>query len=388
MDSKFSAKNKRIISARAGYQCSYPNCGRVLIGPDIGTAGYVIIGDVAHIYPAADQGPRSIYHNPDIAISDIRNGIFLCKDHHKLIDSQQGKHYPPATLLNYRSFHERTIQFHLRELPSPLGWIDEITINNWPLSKGKQTITFSKNTLLYGTNGSGKTALIEFLAGAFSRDSLMRWQHSHFDYELQYKSPYSHTARIKSDSKTITYELDGVHSPINPHYIKVLKVTKPKGLHHSENDFVGISKYFNIEFPIFQALMQDNSLNKNSATTQGLTIEGSDETGYDLFADVGNKTLQAYSSMSHGEKVRIITDIAIMISAYYSNYFHVMLLLANIDLNILDKPMLEKYTTFLQSDNITFQTIIELPEKSDLNWMGWTAAKFSGAKHDIIIYQV
>ena len=86
----FSSKTKRIIAGRAGYQCSFPGCGKVLIGPGKENNEIICIGECAHIFSAADGGPRGKDFLTDEKIRSAENGIYLCSDHHKIIDSNAG----------------------------------------------------------------------------------------------------------------------------------------------------------------------------------------------------------------------------------------------------------------------------------------------------------
>ena len=51
---EFSAKTKRDLAARAGYVCSFPECGRPTSGPSAETPdASVNLGEVCHIAAAA-----------------------------------------------------------------------------------------------------------------------------------------------------------------------------------------------------------------------------------------------------------------------------------------------------------------------------------------------
>lgn len=54
---EFTAKVKEVIAQRAGYRCCFPGCGRLLVGPDSDPHKSVNIGECAHIYAAAEDGP-------------------------------------------------------------------------------------------------------------------------------------------------------------------------------------------------------------------------------------------------------------------------------------------------------------------------------------------
>ena len=82
---EFSSKTKKDIAARAGYRCSFTDCNAFLIGPNGDTS--IELGECAHIYSAAGQGPRGQANLSEEAIKSTEHGIYLCHEHYKLIDS-------------------------------------------------------------------------------------------------------------------------------------------------------------------------------------------------------------------------------------------------------------------------------------------------------------
>ena len=87
MRAEFTQKTKDILAARVAYRCSYPGCSRLTIGPGHENEEAVArTGEAAHIYAASENGPRP---NPSLTLeqrSAITNGIWLCKNHARLID--------------------------------------------------------------------------------------------------------------------------------------------------------------------------------------------------------------------------------------------------------------------------------------------------------------
>lgn len=107
---EFTTKVKEVIAQRAGYRCCFPGCGRLLVGPDSDPHKSVNIGECAHIYAAAEDGPRGRGSLTDAELTSSENGLFLCHAHHKMID-RPGSHtkYPSSLLLYYKVMHEHEI---------------------------------------------------------------------------------------------------------------------------------------------------------------------------------------------------------------------------------------------------------------------------------------
>jgi hypothetical protein len=81
----FLAATKRLIAARSGYLCAFPNCFAPTVGPaDDGTS--INLGEAAHITAAQPNGPR---YDPSMTPEerrDAENGIWMCRTHAALID--------------------------------------------------------------------------------------------------------------------------------------------------------------------------------------------------------------------------------------------------------------------------------------------------------------
>lgn len=78
---------KRTLAHRAGYRCSNPSCLASTAAGQERAGGLVNLGVAAHITSAAPNGPR---YDPDLTPEkrrDIANGLWLCQNCAKLIDS-------------------------------------------------------------------------------------------------------------------------------------------------------------------------------------------------------------------------------------------------------------------------------------------------------------
>lgn len=84
----FSPSVKRTLAERVGWKCSYPGCNQTTVGPDSSdTNSRINNGIAAHITAAAPGGPR---YDPSLTPeqrSSIDNGIWMCRSHGALIDS-------------------------------------------------------------------------------------------------------------------------------------------------------------------------------------------------------------------------------------------------------------------------------------------------------------
>jgi hypothetical protein len=80
------------IAKRAGWLCSYPNCRRYTVGAAEGSdSDEINIGTAAHICAAAPLGPRYDPLMTSAERKSVKNGIWMCRDHGKAIDSKDSE---------------------------------------------------------------------------------------------------------------------------------------------------------------------------------------------------------------------------------------------------------------------------------------------------------
>ena len=83
----FSRSTVLKIAKRAGWLCSFPSCRTPTVGATEDGNGEINIGTAAHICAAAPGGPRYDEKMSTDERSSPDNGIWLCRDHGKAIDS-------------------------------------------------------------------------------------------------------------------------------------------------------------------------------------------------------------------------------------------------------------------------------------------------------------
>ncbi|MDQ4045098.1 MAG: RES domain-containing protein, partial [Chloroflexota bacterium] len=100
----------KILWGFAAGRCSFPNCARMCIeAPGVVGDEHAIIGDIAHIYPHAQRGPRHEATLPEeIDLNSYDNWVLLCAVHHRLVDAQPSEH-DVAFLIRAKRDHERWV---------------------------------------------------------------------------------------------------------------------------------------------------------------------------------------------------------------------------------------------------------------------------------------
>jgi hypothetical protein len=105
-----SVKDK--LAARAGHACSYPGCEAPTSGPsNEGPLAKTNTGDAAHI-AAASGGPGARRVVPKMTpdqLGSIENGIWLCKQHHKIVDTDEVR-FTISVLKDMKALAEKRAQ--------------------------------------------------------------------------------------------------------------------------------------------------------------------------------------------------------------------------------------------------------------------------------------
>src|SRR5688500_16761352 len=97
---EFSAKDKQTLGQRVGFLCSNPDCQAKTAGPQDAGPGAINLGVAAHITAASAGGPR---FDGSISAAERRrpsNGLWLCQNCGKLVDSDP--RFTPELLRSWR----------------------------------------------------------------------------------------------------------------------------------------------------------------------------------------------------------------------------------------------------------------------------------------------
>ena len=97
---EFTAGTKAVLAGRAGYECSHPECEVITIGPGDKNDQISSIGEAAHIYSASVNGPRGQNGLLEEDLRSVSNGIWLCKNHARLVDVNSGEGFTASELVS------------------------------------------------------------------------------------------------------------------------------------------------------------------------------------------------------------------------------------------------------------------------------------------------
>lgn len=114
MRDDFSQNTRDLLANRVGWKCSNPKCRRITRGAGENKEKFVNIGVAAHISAATNGGPRFDKDMTSEERKSYNNGIWLCQNCAKLIDSDIEK-YSVKLLNDWKAEAEQIASEELEE---------------------------------------------------------------------------------------------------------------------------------------------------------------------------------------------------------------------------------------------------------------------------------
>lgn len=387
---EFSPQIKEIISKRAGFKCSFPNCNKTLIGPGVNNDQTINIGECAHIFSAAENGPRTDGGLDEIELKRPENGIYLCRTHHKIVDRKaKDNKYTSDLLTRYKTRHEFQISAELGEYMYPFNWINKIKISGTNL-ENVLSINLGKVTLLTGSNGTGKSTVIEILDSTFEQRILPRWNKPDikFSTEIKIDNPVLSKFTSKIRHNYLHYSINDLVQPFVPYDFFVLNLSDTN--EKAEDDLKYIASHFGKDRAFLKSMLLTTGI-KHGLRTKSIELKEKRKIPYPvekLYVDIGNNRTQSFKSCSSTEQNSVILDIAISIATEVAKFKSVLFLVDWTKTNNFSDGNIEKYLNYLQSSNAHFQTVFASHnERPNLDWSGWAIAKFIKEEENIMVIQ-
>jgi energy-coupling factor transporter ATP-binding protein EcfA2 len=367
----FSNHDKQILAKRAGYHCSI--CNVLTIGPsEDGDKKVVTTGDAAHI---VGEKPTSKRHNAkwnEEQLNHIDNGIWLCALHHRKIDGDETQH-SVTQLKEIKKNHLKRVTLLQDGIVTNNGLVINLKVSNiGPLDKAE--FDFGNITLIKGSNGSGKTLICELLASMSNPKYLQRWQDKDSDLgNSEFEINYFHTKEmilrtIIDRAGNLTSFIDNREVPQHISPIKCIYLYKafkaPKGFR--KDIFIKhLAEYFNLNSAQFYQLI-------------GLIGKSKKVFCNDIYFTETNEFMVkmspkqhdfSYNQLSSGEQQRVILEIALRLSDFYSLYRPTLLIIERNAVDIIDDTGISKLLNELKELAPNYQFIFtahNLPDNLDL----------------------
>lgn len=172
---EFTQKTVLQIAKRAGWLCSLPSCRTPTVGATADGQGEINIGTAAHICAASPGGPRYDEKMSEDERSSAANGIWMCRDHGKAIDSDV-KHFTAPLLHEWKKKAEleswqRVLRNELTRVPTATVDVDLVVRLR---AAAEQDLGVFRRTAKWPSTSVALTLEVEGLDAPISTDALAR----------------------------------------------------------------------------------------------------------------------------------------------------------------------------------------------------------------------
>ena len=319
--------------------------------------------------------------------------MWLCGTHGILIDTNRGDKFPAPHLLNWKRLQEARISQEQGGVKSDFRWLHEIRLHNNFIFKPDTRLTIGKATLLWGDNGTGKTAICDWLAATNQARVLDKWSdeiaaRGPLRYTVILYDPLEHAIKVCCDKKSISYTEDGNYKPIVTLPFKIISINLLSGHLLSEiGDLEYVARSLRTDVADLKNFISllGRELSHSVSNVRIVTAENPDENGEEIQADVEGTSSGLFLRMlSWSELARVVIELGMAMAQFYS-LLRPTLLILDFGRYSFDDKWIERYARFLLSDEIKFQCLIEFADKRGVDWAGWTLAEFRGEPPDVIL---
>jgi hypothetical protein len=299
------------------------------------------------------------------------------------VDNNRGVSFSPETLLSYKALHEARVTREALGLYPPIGWIHVLDLGENPLFKPDQKVRFAKLNLLLGSIATGKTALSEWVAGAFDCSYLDRWRtprSAKLQYRLSYLSPVTVVVDVETaGAEPIKYRLDGVAVPLNPIGLRVFRLGSLR-FKDGADDLTLLAEALQLPTHVVRNLTDQVHSFPHATVHNPRFVE--EDGGVTLYADLdGTVPDLSLQQLSGREMERVFLEFATAVARVAGRYAPTLLILDGCP-SVQFAGVFDLYAHHLLAPGNCFQTIMCTPDQNlDLNVLrqnGWEVIQTVG----------
>lgn len=165
----YSSRTIKILFGMSYNECAHADCTNRIIKDETPYSEALVVGQIAHIYAASDNGPRGKPDLTDKEKNHSDNLLLLCPTHHRVVDGQH-ETFPAVMLLKWKSAHQRKLQESLGATIKDVGFAEleiaaKAQMNKTP-SQTDSSLTHISPDHKIAKNGLGATSAMVLRMGA------------------------------------------------------------------------------------------------------------------------------------------------------------------------------------------------------------------------------
>ncbi len=390
----FSNGVKRTLAERNGFRCSFPGCDSATIGPGATPQDVISTGVAAHIHSASPGGPRGQATLAPQDLHSIRNALWLCANHARVVDAKRGAEFPATLLHSFKTAHEARIAFEQRGVSFKFGWLQSLVVQESPLFTPGSRLDFGRTTIIVGRNASGKTALCEWLAGCTEISFLKRWspigkkrKRTQVRYEALNPLPLAWTVRIY-EKNNIQFDVDGLATPrLNVPFVFIHAPERPYRRNPEDETISAyLARWLRIDVALVHNIVRSLATRGGHHIHNPHFVKQNDQEA--LLVDVdGTRPGLDFHDLSDTEQIRVVIEMAVELARFEAERQPTILLVDC--MARFDCRHFQDYADFIAAQTRQFQAVVTavvedtLPAVSPLD--GLHVARLRGNVADVTI---
>lgn len=392
---EFSSRTKLVVAQRCAYRCCFPGCERPTVSPDARSERSTVTGQAAHIFSAAPGGPRGQGGLSEEELRSAQNAIWLCSDHAAFVDKYRGEGFSPEVLLSYKDLREAQVAREQCGLGPTIGWFHELCIRSSPVFMQDSKIRLGKVTIIVGNNGSGKTAVTEWLASLADPSALGRWSCPHGDHlvlEVSYFDPVAQRLRIEVPGRgLVRYFLRDEEVPFLPFKLGLVRLPHYSldGIGRSdENELALIGDVLQMHTSTVRNLVPHVN-RRNEGWIRDLEIHDMGRSSRVCALHEGEMSPLSVTEMSDAQRAKLLVELCVAAARFSSRNVPTILMIDG-GTAVFDSANFGRYVDYLMSAEHHFQTVImrvREPPRRHTAWSGWEFVRLSGSVADVSVDQ-
>lgn len=266
------------------------------------------------------------------------------------------------------------------------GFVKEISMKNLGRISDEQKISFSKNTIIYGGNGTGKSLISDFIGHIGGNNKIEKWinkrnEGNNFVEVITKDVNYRFSIREENINFYINDQSvpDLFDSPIH--------VFNPEGIisyEESKEILEQFATYFNLSEYQFCKLINTIRDKRKFFVNDIRIVEGDIEIKEDSHP---NSHFLSYFSLGGGMKSIVLIEIALQLSLIISNSRPSIFIFDRTIFGSLDKSGLNNLIDTIRESNLSIQTIFFLLRKEINNSLGFTEWELIENEHEKIVFE-
>jgi hypothetical protein len=244
-----------------------------------------------------------------------------------------------------------------------------MSIDQAPVFRTPLEIEFGKVTVLHGDNGSGKTALCDWLQGISDPSALSRWvpggRTGNLSFEVTYLDPFQQKLRVRVQSADeIEYFVNGEPVPFDPNPVRFVRLRDLRRSCFSDalpamTDLEFLSRTLSVSTSLVRNMMPLVGVQYGS-TAGGIRIQHGQDGAISVWTDVHGTLpgLGLQDQLSNTERSRVLLEIAAVFARQSAKRVPTVLLI-DWAAKSFDSTWMSRVIEFLSSDDNPFQTVLE-----------------------------